>query len=709
MRLANEEKRAGWLPFIVLVYVETLRYATFYAFGWGGRGQALAIVSLIVTVYVFVDYFFTSGTKKNLIGLVGLSYVAMVWVINKVETTGQFSLLGEFFFGLPNFRIGTISSFEYATFCFFVVFFYALVILLLTTFILEKKSITEMFFAGVILLGIEIVTSDRGITGYVVGNVVSSIVLASQVNLLQVANDRRIRDVKGSGIKTNTWVGVSLVFALGLTLFSSLLPFKSPSIDVNSVGGNLIKQFMGNNAPVENESGGRFGVFWKKMQGFELAGAVPVENNPVMYVKSETPSYWRGESVDFYTGSGWKSHLSPKITDAKSFDNPYSRDVAVKQVEQVFSLAKGMTTEVVFSSGSPAKVEIPGGTLAWDEGDNLYTSQVNPGISYKVISYIPDFNPEKLKRTSQDYPFNIKSLYLQLPQEVPDRVRLLADKLTQGAGNPYDKVKAIETYLSSNYQYDLTVSAAPAGRDVVDYFLFDLGKGYCTYHSTAMVVMLRSIGIPARWVKGFATGTVDPDTGVYKVNMSDAHAWVEVYFADFGWVPFDPTPSFAIPGSAPWPDEAPALREAQSQTVPSQAVPKVSPNEILQRKEHRAFPWGLVIIMVLMIIGGLTCLYLRRTRNMFKFGSGDKIRDTYLSFVRLLAHKGYPKDASQTPFEYAKGLKDKFPDDYPDIESITEAYLKEKYGKDKLEKTEIENIRNIWKRLSEKWLGKSRD
>lgn len=138
----------------------------------------------------------------------------------------------------------------------------------------------------------------------------------------------------------------------------------------------------------------------------------------------------------------------------------------------------------------------------------------------------------------------IYSKYTQIPESIPERVKQLAYKLTRDQNNNYDKAKAIESYLTQNYAYTLKPGKPPKKQDFVDYFLFDKKEGYCTYYATAMVVLLRSLDIPARFVEGYMLPPTS-ENGVYKVTSAQAHAWVEVYFEGFGWIPFEPTAPFA--------------------------------------------------------------------------------------------------------------------------------------------------------------------
>ncbi len=133
--------------------------------------------------------------------------------------------------------------------------------------------------------------------------------------------------------------------------------------------------------------------------------------------------------------------------------------------------------------------------------------------------------------------------YTQLPDSITPRVKQLAQNLTKNAPDDYDKAKAIEIYLSSKYTYTLKPGTPPRNKDFVDYFLFEGKKGYCTYYATAMTVLLRCIGIPSRYVEGYVMPPI-AENGVFKVTNEQAHAWVEVYFEGFGWIPFEPTATY---------------------------------------------------------------------------------------------------------------------------------------------------------------------
>lgn len=136
--------------------------------------------------------------------------------------------------------------------------------------------------------------------------------------------------------------------------------------------------------------------------------------------------------------------------------------------------------------------------------------------------------------------------YLQLPDNLPQRVKDLSASLVATSNNNFDKAKAIEQYLASNFPYNLDVHSTPRNRDFVDYFLFDLKEGYCSYYASAMTILARIAGLPARYVEGYM---LPPDplkesSTTFIITNMQAHAWVEIYFEGYGWLPFEPTSPF---------------------------------------------------------------------------------------------------------------------------------------------------------------------
>jgi transglutaminase-like putative cysteine protease len=283
----------------------------------------------------------------------------------------------------------------------------------------------------------------------------------------------------------------------------------------------------------------------------------------VMYVHSPSRSYWRSHSYDFYTGESWQQsdstlipvprrrrvqfEISPPLGSSKTV----SAQPAGQQIVQSFTIARDQPN-LIFAAYRPAEIFIVAENIALDRGDGLRLPEtLKAGMTYSVVSYRPDFDPTLLRQAGGGYPPEITARYLQLPN-LSERVRNLAYRLTAPHDNTYDKVMALTNHLMTNYPYNFFPPPHPPGAEVVDTFLFEDREGMCEQYITALVVMARSLGIPARLAAGYGSGDYNPLTGYYEVRLSHAHSWAEVYFPKYGWVPFDPTPGW-VPQPYPTP------------------------------------------------------------------------------------------------------------------------------------------------------------
>ena len=220
---------------------------------------------------------------------------------------------------------------------------------------------------------------------------------------------------------------------------------------------------------------------------------------------------------------------------------------------------------------------------------------------YSVTYEIPKYRVEALQSTENvsDSGLGMKfiSRYTQLPESLPQRVKDLALEITMGEKTWYDKAKAIEKYFKgSQFSYSTKNVMVPDGDvDYVDQFLFDSLRGYCDNFSTSMVVLLRSLDIPARWVKGYTEGESrgykdgDSNIRLFDVTNNNAHSWVEAYFPQVGWVSFEPTPGFTNDVSNQFVEEELESRtpsvQAKEPEVPEQN--NVNPDPQSSTKEEK--------------------------------------------------------------------------------------------------------------------------
>jgi len=209
----------------------------------------------------------------------------------------------------------------------------------------------------------------------------------------------------------------------------------------------------------------------------------------------------------------------------------------------LFLAPRGIRLRGSFAHGiGRAGQPLRGGYLSVDRATGSVSNPFHnyARLLYEGASSVPDYSPRTLRLAPPDFPAAIRASYLQVPP-LDARISALARSLTASASNEYDRATAIEAYLRTQFGYTL-VQPSPTPDDPLAYFLFVRKKGHCEYFATAMTVMLRVIGIPARYVTGFLPGEFNDVGGDYIVRASDAHSWVEAYFPDLGWITFDPTP-----------------------------------------------------------------------------------------------------------------------------------------------------------------------
>ncbi len=435
-----------------------------------------------------------------------------------------------------------------------------------------------------------------------------------------------------------------------------------------------------------------------------LGGPVSLGNLTLMDVRSPAGRYWRAAVYDTYLGDGWTLEDTESLSiEAGELPGEMAAYEARRTITQTFTLYMPGTAQV-YALGQPeqfslpVKAEViragPSGQDAPVETIAMVSSRYRmPDVeSYVVVSHIPSADEGALRQAGRDYPAWTQR-YLQLPNTLPQRVRDLALEITAPYENDYDKATAIQDYLRE-YTYNEKIVMPPEGVDRVDYFLFEMKEGYCNYFASAMVVMARSVGIPARLAAGYARGELDPNTLAYRVREFDSHAWVEVYLPRFGWIEFEPTagePAIVRPraptsgGGGANPIQEQDDWEEYLRQYQQSGGAATDPNLLQaylaeQRRQARIRTWtriGAVAAVSLLIIVGAAWL----GRNQAKEGQPA---DTYYErMVRQAGWWGLKMQPAQTPHEYATLLAAQL----ADIETsrlvfrITDAYVGERFGK----------------------------
>jgi transglutaminase-like putative cysteine protease len=457
-----------------------------------------------------------------------------------------------------------------------------------------------------------------------------------------------------------------------------------------------------------------------------LSGPRNLSPEPVMSVSlaNAPPArlYWRAQSLDYYDGASWNSTAQMQLdlgVNAANAQQPVY--LSRSEIQASFTLFRG--TDSIRTPSQPVRANLPTrGTLAELGGPDLELLQLAlpvpllPGNRYLASGSLSLADVAQLRSARQTYPDAIATRYLQLPLQVPNRVKELAQKVASkaGADTAFDKAYAIENFLRGYMTYDEKLEAPPPGVEASDYVLYTTRRAYCDYYATAMIVMLRSLGVPARMAIGYAQGEIDPDSTTaeqttHLVKANDAHAWVEVFFPDYGWVEFEPTanqpPIRRIDSTQPQTQEengaalaqpptptpepkaagtpTPQPNQQNPQAQPTPPAPAPSVGQAASQFAQRLFDafWGswlrfLLVIPVLVALGYLA-LNVAERAGLGKF---PPIERAYAMLSRWAHWLGIGRKTALTPYEQAEALAQRAPPVQEAARHITNLYVERRFS-----------------------------
>jgi transglutaminase-like putative cysteine protease len=353
---------------------------------------------------------------------------------------------------------------------------------------------------------------------------------------------------------------------------------------------------------------------------------------------------------------------------------------------------------VAFAPDAPLRFSVPIELDTRGDPNDVATIRLDTPVQqnqqYTVVSAVSTATNQELRAAGEDYPEWVRQRYLPLPRTVPRRVVDLAHDVTSTAPDAFDKAISLESFLRDNFTYTTHVDSVPTDQDWVDYFLFESKQGYCDYFATAMVVMLRADGVPARVASGFAPGDVDPNTGLAIVRENHAHSWVEAYFPRYGWITFEPSSIRALPSRI----------EDASEVVPPPPEPAADtgadtgllmPDELDEllnmsgtvggppppRPFLLTFPGILLlgvggVLLLALLVGGVGAIAWRRGLTRL-----NSFQRPYAELVKLGRWSGALRPrTSDTPFEVAERMGRQVPRAQSAIGEVTDAYVEATYS-----------------------------
>ncbi len=551
-----------------------------------------------------------------------------------------------------------------------------------------------------------VLASFPDLFAYMLVQLVVAMLLVSRVNLAA-----RQMTWERIGLRQSAGIGgrafrASLALALALIALAWVAPTVLASRAISQSLGRSSRPWEEAQTEFNRLFGGLEAQNEAALSGFSRAmtlhGSFHLADRAVLQIRSPRPEYWRVMVYDRYTGHGWiSSDPIDRRTLPAGSDVLQSPDLARTELDQQVEVLEPRGNYLVAAS-QPVRFDRPVHAQAFADAPGAVvdlvaltsTTPLRPGSQYTVASEISDASAADLRTATQTYPAEVRQRYLTLPP-IPERVHQLAVQLTAPETNSYDKAVAIETYLRS-LPYTLDLPPPPSDRDAVDYFLFDVRTGYCDYFASAMAVLARSVGIPARVVSGYATGERQDD-GSYLVKDSNSHSWTEVYLPPYGWIPFEPSGSWprfergtgdasaATATPVPTVQPVPNVSLGQQQVTPTPtptpppsdratAVPEATPTS-KPIDLHPLLPF--LYLLALLALAALVLWYLwnRGLRGL------PPAAIAYAKMTRLAGWLGFGPRWFETPDEYGEALAGAIPRVQSSIRRITAAYGRYRFGR----------------------------
>ncbi|HEV2073355.1 MAG TPA: DUF4129 domain-containing transglutaminase family protein [Thermomicrobiales bacterium] len=335
--------------------------------------------------------------------------------------------------------------------------------------------------------------------------------------------------------------------------------------------------------------------------------------------------------------------------------------------------------------------------------------------SYQVTGLTSAADDQDLSNAGTSYPAWVTDRYLQLGDTVTPRTIELALDIAGGAANPYEQAVLVEQWLRSNIAYDDRVAAPPDDADVVDYTLFELGRGYCEHFSSSMTVMMRALGVPARTVVGYYPGEYDEARGGFLYRQLNAHAWTEVFFPAYGWIPFEPTANRPLSeremqeseaAASPeatevLPESTPADEQVQSESTPAVEPPtleNLGPPMMTTVDEDGGVPdWVLPVgagsVMLAVVAGGAWLRWHWKLRGLPQSSA------LFSKLVRVGRLGGVKPSPTMTPREYAANFSESLPLAGSSARRIVQVYELDQYGSAEVDAGRLAAAGEAWRQV----------
>ncbi len=578
--------------------------------------------------------------------------------------------------------------------------------------------------ATAIVLLINLSYAPDGNLIYLTIFLLASLLLLVRFNLSEAYRQWRRRSLRYTADLGWDFMVAGMLFSVGILVFGWLLPsgganpavadfwssVSNPWVSAQQLWARL---FQVNGGP------GAGAYFSNQLQ---LTGNVDLPNYTVLTYTTKLPGqYLIAVTQDYFDGHIW-TQTGNTTRNFNARDDLSVNKALYTVVDQNVHLVNppGGPNPYLFAAADPVSFSVPVGTTRDGSGFTSYYSRdpLVKGENYTATSYVTTADESTLKQvplpadangTDYFYPPDLVGRYTQVPSDLQhnQQVRDLLNEWTAGQTTMYGMAQAIEDHLRAGYTYNQHNDNPPADQDAVAWFLTQSRRGFCTFFASAMVMLARMQGIPARVANGYTTGTED-QAGHWVVKGTDAHTWAQVYFAKYGWINFEPSATFSsvprpvasvtptsptggddepTPGLKPTPKD-PTLGSTSSD--PTQDTPQAQQNDL----QMRLLLGGGGALALLVLVFGATSLWWRRL-----FRGLSPVAQTFGRVTLLAGWAGLKPRRAQTPFEYIGELQQRLPAQAETLNRLGELYVEERWGAPGAGSGALEELRHLWARL----------
>ena len=586
--------------------------------------------------------------------------------------------------------------------------------------------------------------------GYIIFLVV--FLLASLLLLLRFNLYESVKRWRKQGLRYADDLGwdvmqAGALISIGILVFSWFLPWgytNDTAAQIWNANANPVVQFEDLwNRAISLSGGGNPSNHGNFRDTLVLAGNPNLNNDVVFTVQSADPNqYLASLNYDTYDGRSWSNSPTFSVPLQTNQTIPGETTVSHSVAQQIKVVSPpGEQNSYLFGASQIGSVNQPSVAIGSSSSNSLIgvlakNGKLTAGESYTITSYISSADEQLLRSIpmpadSPHFPDNyngqypvtyydpvIVGNYTQLPKNLDPNIAALARRITANSPTMYDKVKALESYFHNNFTYDVNVHF-PAEEEATSWFLFRSGqKGFCNYFATAMTVMARSLGIPARFVVGYTNGKFDAKTHQWVIYGTDAHSWTQIYFAGYGWINFEPSTGFS-----PFTRPAPGQFSAGTSNPGSPGGitnPKTGRNQLFRKNEATdnggsnvtqtpgqveaqvGQRVGIALgSLILLLLFGVIFFGIWWRRLFRGYGISAQI---YWRICLLANWAGIPMPRAQTPYEYIDRLSLVAPQEAEALERFGDIYVRELWAdpnspEHPRSSGEMKELPGIWKRL----------